>query len=112
MLTFKWRMNEMCDNCPFDTSGNGHHLSHSLGAARMREIRQSLLNGALFPCHKTSLETGNGTDLHCAGAFAFQTAHGIETDYMRMCQSMEKVVQETKETIFTRMGIPKRRKQR
>ena len=108
-MIFKWKMERQCDNCPFADVGSGVHLRESLGVPRFRSILNSLLNGAPFMCHKTSKETGDGTDLYCAGALDYQQQQKIETDYMKLCRNLEGC-QESKATMFKRLkAISKRR---
>lgn len=42
-----------------------------------------------FLCHKTTRQTGNGSNLVCAGALAWQDARGIESDYVQICRRLE-----------------------
>jgi hypothetical protein len=92
----------MCDDCPFQDSGAGLHLRHSLGKGRWEQIKRSLLNGKTFECHKTTRATGNGTNLYCAGALYFQAANGIDTPYMKMCRAFEGC-RESKQELFRRL---------
>jgi len=99
---FRWRVEKMCENCPFMEDGDGYALRQSLSPGRWDEIVRGIMAGQRFPCHKTTRETGNGTDLYCAGALERQALHKIETDYMRLCRSLEGV-QESKATMFKRL---------
>lgn len=99
---FKWKVEAMCDNCPFATEGQGLVLQQSLGQRRWDGILTGLLKGDKFPCHKTTKETGNGTDLYCAGALEFQCRLKIETPYMKLCRSFEGT-RENKKTMFNRL---------
>jgi hypothetical protein len=82
-------MKHPCADCPFNPTGAGAHLRRSLRPGRMREIKSSLLDGATFPCHKTTDETGNGTNLLCAGSLAFQNAHGIVSQLQQVMERLE-----------------------
>lgn len=84
-----WRLEKKCTDCPFDTKGPGLHLRKSLGRERWREILSSPLNNQHFPCHKTTRETGNGTNLVCAGAIEWQDAHGVSANYVRVRERLE-----------------------
>lgn len=107
---FRWRTDRMCDDCPFQTTGAGYTLRLSLGKGRWEEIKQSLLKGKTFECHKTTRATGNGTNLYCAGALDFQRNAGIDTPYMQLCRSLEGC-RESKTELFKRLKtIFKRRK--
>ena len=99
---FQWKVEKMCSNCPFADEGDGLDLRHSLGRGRWDGILSGLLAGGRFECHKTTKQTGNGTDLYCAGALAFQEEHGIETPYMRLCQRFEGT-RENKAELFRRL---------
>lgn len=107
--TFKWKVEEMCNNCPFMEEGDGRTLRDSLARGRWDSIITGLLRGDRFECHKTTRETGNGTNLYCAGALAFQHARGIVTSYMKVCERLEGT-RESKEEMFRRLrGITKRK---
>ena len=68
----KWRTAKMCSDCPFAKSGPGAHLRRMLRPSRWREILRDLKMDKYFLCHQTTEETGNGTNLECAGAIAWQ----------------------------------------
>lgn len=106
---FNWKVDTMCSNCPFMEEGDGRVLRDSLGKGRWDGILFGLLHGGHFNCHKTTNETGNGTELYCAGALAFQVEHEIDTPYMRICRSFEGT-RETKKEMFRRLrGSVKKR---
>jgi hypothetical protein len=76
----KWRVEKMCDNCPFAKRGAGLHLRRSLARGRWREILLSLRMDGHFHCHKTTEfgdegETLPGKGLLCAGSLAWQEKH-------------------------------------
>lgn len=71
----KWKMDTKCDNCPFSTSGPGYLLYRTLRRSRWRAILRNLKTGGHFYCHKTTPETGNGTNLICAGSHDWQIRH-------------------------------------
>lgn len=82
----KWRMDAKCADCPFAESGPGRHLRRTLKPARWREILAALRRDQHFICHKTSHETGNGTNLICAGAIEWQEARGLSSQLQRVCE--------------------------
>lgn len=82
-------MPEPCDNCPFNKTGPGAHLRRSLMPGRWEEITESLERGEHFTCHKTTDETGNGTNLVCAGAIAYQDEICVSSQYVRICERLE-----------------------
>lgn len=84
----KWRMAAPCENCPFNTSGKGLSLRKSLARGRWSEITRGLLRGEYFTCHKTTEETGDGSELMCAGAIAYQEKHGVSSNYQRVCERL------------------------
>lgn len=58
----------MCNNCPF--RGDEHAIA--LEEGRLDSIKESLLNGESFTCHKTIYEGGNNdVPKMCAGAYEF-----------------------------------------
>ena len=73
----QWRMPQMCADCPFAPSGPGLRLRRSLGKGRWTEIIQCLKRDKHFICHKTSNETGNATNLICAGSIEYSEDHNI-----------------------------------
>ena len=85
----EWRMSDMCTDCPFQKSGPGKRLADSLRPGRMGSIKRGLLRGENFECHKTTSETGNGTNLLCAGAIAYQESMGVSSQYVRICQRLD-----------------------
>lgn len=66
----------MCKTCPFHTAGEGKKLADALAPGRMESIKVGLLDGDVFHCHETTLETGDGTEKICRGALEFQIEHG------------------------------------
>ena len=76
-----------CDNCPFATSGPGLALAKSLRSGRMAEIKRGLLHGESFQCHKTTDETGDGSNLLCAGAIEWQEKHGASSNLQRVMET-------------------------
>lgn len=86
-MAVKWRMDEMCSDCPFDSKGPGLHLRKSLGLNRWRGILRDLKKWKHFVCHKTTEETGklvNGHPLVCAGSIEWQAKRGLESDLMQI----------------------------
>jgi hypothetical protein len=41
-----------------------------------------------FVCHKTSDETGNGSNLLCAGAIAWQEKHGCVSTFQQIMERL------------------------
>lgn len=86
----RWKMETPCDTCPFATSGPGLELRQTLRPGRWYEILTMLARGQEhFTCHKTTGETGNGTNLICAGAMALQHKHGLTSNYERVCERID-----------------------
>lgn len=85
----KWKMETMCEDCPFARYGPGRYLRATLAPGRWRSILRSLKHSC-FPCHKTTPETGNGTNLICAGAYAHQVRYKLWPQYR---QVMERLAQ-------------------
>lgn len=84
----KWRMAEPCVNCPFNTKGEGLVLRRSLRPGRWRDILAALRADQHFICHKTTSDTGDGSNLVCAGALAWQEARGLSSQYQRICERL------------------------
>jgi hypothetical protein len=64
-------------------------LRRSLERGRMAEIKRALRNDQHFICHKTSDETGNGTNLMCAGALAWQRKRGLSSNLERVMSALD-----------------------
>lgn len=88
-----WRQPEPCSNCPFNNSGEGLLLKKSLAPGRWAEILDGLRNDEAFFCHKTTYETGDGTNLYCAGALAWQRKRGMDSNFMRVMERLEYITQ-------------------
>lgn len=84
-------MPEKCSDCPFAKSGAGLHLRRTLSPGRWREILRPLRCGQHFLCHKTPHETGNGTELVCAGAVEYQDKNGCESNLMRVMRRVMRI---------------------
>ena len=84
-----WKMSAQCEDCPFATKGKGLHLRKSLRPARWRSILYGLRHNESFTCHKTAEETGDGSNLVCAGAMEWQEAHGVSANYVRVMERIE-----------------------
>lgn len=84
-----WRMTTQCADCPFATSGAGLQLRETLRTGRWQEILDTLRADQHFLCHKTTTETGNGTNLVCAGALEWQESQGLSSNYQRVCERLE-----------------------
>lgn len=85
----RWRMAEKCEDCPFADNGPGLHLRKSLYPGRWREILASLRRDQHFICHETGDETGDGSNLVCAGSIEWQEQHGYSSQYTRICERLE-----------------------
>lgn len=77
-------MESPCANCPFNKTGPGAKLRRSLRPGRMAEIKAGLLREQGFNCHKTTHETGNGSELLCAGAIAWAASRGVSLQMDRI----------------------------
>lgn len=77
-----------CEDCPFNESGPGRHLRDSLAPGRFESIRADLLERKLFLCHKTTPETGDGTNKVCAGALAFQRKENCVPDGLQVMERL------------------------
>jgi hypothetical protein len=86
-------MPEPCRDCPFNSSGPGLKLRRSLAPGRMAEIKRGLLSGGTFQCHKTTRETGDGSELLCAGALDFQEEHGASSQLTRIFERLDWISQ-------------------
>ena len=84
-----WRMASPCANCPFSKSAEGVHLRKTLGRSRWSEILGSLRAQQHFICHKTGSETGDGSELVCAGALDWQEKHGVSSNYQRVMERLD-----------------------
>lgn len=82
----RWKMDAPCADCPFSDSEKGKHLASTLRPGRIAEIKRELKADGHFLCHKTTHETGNGTNLVCAGALAWQEERGLSSQYVRICE--------------------------
>jgi hypothetical protein len=82
-------MLEKCVDCPFARTGPGAHLRRTLQRGRWREILTGLLNEQHFMCHKTTPETGDGSNRVCAGAIEWQDRRGVSSQYVRICERLD-----------------------
>ena len=101
MNTFRWRMDEKCADCPFATDGKGAFLASTLKPGRMASIKRELRGSRTTPptyfvCHKTTGETGNGTNLVCAGALEYQEARAVYSNYQRVCERLAWLAEQRK----------------
>lgn len=85
----RWKMPAPCANCPFNDDGAGLHLRNSLARGRWREITTGLRRGEHFTCHKTTGETGDGSNLMCAGAIAYQEKLGVSSNLQRVMERLD-----------------------
>jgi len=88
-----WRTAKKCADCPFASSGAGLHLRRTLRRDRWREILASLRRGESFHCHKTTDETGDGSNLVCAGSLDWQDSHGVSSQMARIAERLEWIAQ-------------------
>jgi len=84
----QWRVKRMCVDCPFQTKGPGLHLRKSLRRGRWTSILHGLMHQDHFTCHETTEETGNGSNLVCAGSIEWQDKHGVSAQYVRICERL------------------------
>lgn len=84
--------------CPFDRSGPGSNLRRTLRVRHWRQIIGALLRGGHFHCHKTTVETGDGSKLVCAGSIEWAAKRGIKADVV---QVMERFEEMARRGIFT-----------
>lgn len=85
----RWRMEKKCADCPFDNKGEGLQLRRSLREGRWKNILKGLMQQEHFICHETTRETGNGSNLVCAGSIEWQDGRGVSAQYVRVCERME-----------------------
>lgn len=85
----RWRVAKMCADCPFASKGPGLALRKSLAKGRWQSITRGLLRGECFTCHKTTDETGDGSNLVCAGSIEYQDKRNISSQYVRVCERLE-----------------------
>jgi hypothetical protein len=84
----KYELTSPCGNCPFR-----HNVKPYLRAERVEEIRDGLVRGE-FPCHKTTVDTGDGNkretehSQHCAGALILKESLGESSQMMRICERL------------------------
>jgi hypothetical protein len=52
-------------------------------------VLQALRNGQYFVCHKTTGASGDGTDLICAGAIAWQEKRGLSSNLQRIMERVD-----------------------
>ena len=89
----KYTMTRPCSHCPFRSDILGY-----LNGPRAAEIAQSIMNGATFPCHETTVEVedeeGFGErcttpdSLHCAGSLIMLEKMGIANQMMRIAERL------------------------
>jgi len=77
-----------CEDCPFNESGPGLDLRSSLRPGRFESIKEDLLRRKVFNCHKTTRQTGDGTEKVCAGALAFQRKNGCVPDGIQVAERL------------------------
>lgn len=90
-----WRMLSKCADCPFASSGPGLHLRKTLDPGRWREILHGLRTDRHFHCHKTTDETGDGTNLVCAGSLEWSEKHNVSQNFCRVLERVEHISEHT-----------------
>lgn len=104
----RYKLERMCDNCPFDTHGDGAALRLTLRPERWAGILLGLVRGGHFLCHKTTLagkedEEGNlipsGNERICAGSRQFQATFGIVSDVEQIMERLIKIREQSKQSI-------------
>lgn len=73
-----------CSNCPFNETGPGRQLRDGLVPGRFESIKADLDQRMTFNCHKTTHETGDGTEKICAGALAYQRQNNCVPDAVQI----------------------------
>lgn len=101
-MSHNYKLERMCDNCPFAKSGDGLQLRRSLKPGRWREILKGLRAGEHFLCHKTThhgredeagkYQKGGGEQI-CAGSRAYQTQLGIVSDAEQIMERLKQLQQ-------------------
>lgn len=73
------RMPAMCESCPFGHAPAQQHMRKSLAKGRFSEICQSVFQGFVFMCHKTTTHDDESSqwvptegDRECAGSIQFR----------------------------------------
>lgn len=89
-----WRMVAQCADCPFAEDGPGRYLRTTLGTRRWKEITTGLKRDSHFFCHKTTAETGDGSNKVCAGSLEWSEAHGVSQNYVRVCERIDAMFSE------------------
>lgn len=65
------------------------HLRKTLRPGRWRDILQGLRRGEVFNCHKTTEETGDGSNLICAGAIDWQEHNRCTSNFQRVMERVD-----------------------
>jgi hypothetical protein len=93
----KYRMEESCEDCPFNKSGPGAELRRSLRRGRFKEICAGLKRGeghntsrdGSREAHEASVaESFAYGELLCAGGIEWQSRRGIVSDYLQICERL------------------------
>jgi hypothetical protein len=95
-MSSPWRQPVPCDNCPFNSEGEGLYLRRSLARGRFQQICDDLKAGLTFNCHKTTHETGDGTELVCAGAIKWSNDRGYSSNFQRVMERLDYIFQGSK----------------
>lgn len=91
-----WRTKQKCADCPFARTGPGARLRRTLTPARWKGILHDLMNDRHFLCHKTTEETGDGSNLVCAGAIEWQDRHGVSANFVRVMERVDGIFKNRK----------------
>ncbi len=88
-----WRMEKMCDNCPFQRTGPGTQIRRAL--QRWPATLDGLRNHGYFLCHNTTKEDEEGEHIQgsgilCAGAIAFQERQGTTSQLQQVMERLTK----------------------
>lgn len=101
----KYRMDAACQACPFTETVEGAHLRNSLMPGRWDGILNDLRRGRHFTCHKHGRETGDGSNLICAGSIDWQAAHGFgQSDALQIMERLTTFVMEDSDGTATTIG--------
>jgi hypothetical protein len=82
-------MPKKCADCPFHGSGPGLALRLTLRSGRWKAILKALAAGKFFPCHKTTTETGDGSNRVCRGSIEWQEKRGYSSAYVRLAKWLD-----------------------
>jgi hypothetical protein len=87
-MSESYNMPRPCTGCPF---GRHEDAVHNLGARRIIDIADA----GGFTCHKTTRETGDGTEKECAGHMIFKLANEGTSQMIRIAGRLGMMSEET-----------------